>query len=171
MQIFTSPANYIKLVKNHWNKKKEIKKRHKVYHYEDRESFSFIRYFISWSTLHRNALAVCAWSLTIQTCFDRIAIESLVGKIYIFIYFLNLLGFLDAHNKKRSLHQNTQPLSWDQTLADSSRAWAEKLINENGGKLMHCKERGNDIGENLFVAMSTREHDTNKIADKAIGAW
>ena len=80
-------------------------------------------------------------------------------------------GFLDAHNKMRSLHQNTPSLVWDQDLADSSSAWAEKLIREHAGNLMHCKERGDNVGENLFAAMSSQEHNENEIAEKAVKKW
>ena len=71
----------------------------------------------------------------------------------------------------RSLHRNTSPLKWDQELADSSCAWAEKLVKENHGNLMHCKERGENVGENLFVAMSSEMHDQNDIAEKAVKKW
>ena len=80
-------------------------------------------------------------------------------------------GFLKAHNEMRSLHKNTPSLVWDQELADTSSAWAEKLIKEHAGKLMHCKERGENVGENLFAAMSSQTHDENEIAEKAVKNW
>ncbi|XP_066937013.1 uncharacterized protein [Clytia hemisphaerica] len=81
------------------------------------------------------------------------------------------LDFVLEHNKRRALHHNTPPLKWNQDLADGAQKWAEKLIKEHDGKLMHCKERGNDVGENLFVAMSTETHDESDLAVKTLDKW
>jgi len=36
---------------------------------------------------------------------------------------------------------------------------------------MHCKARGDNVGENLFVAMQTNKFDENDLADKATEQW
>jgi len=62
-------------------------------------------------------------------------------------------------------------LQWDQELADASEKWAEKLIKENGGKMKHCKTRGENIGENIFVTMKTQSNDEENIEETAIDEW
>ena len=71
----------------------------------------------------------------------------------------------------RNRHRNTPPVQWDQQLANGAKKWAEKLVKENGGKIMHCKTRGENVGENLFVAMQTQKFDENDLADKATEQW
>ena len=54
---------------------------------------------------------------------------------------------LAAHNAKRALHQNTNPLTWSDTLAQEAKAWADTLAETN--TFAHDKNRGK-VGENLF---------------------
>ena len=57
-----------------------------------------------------------------------------------------------AHNKLRYLHQNTPPLSWDESIAAKAQSYAEKLLAEHQGRtstiLMH--EKPSELGENLY---------------------
>lgn len=59
----------------------------------------------------------------------------------------------NAHNKLRSLHQNTSPLEWDDDLANKAQLYANELveINKNSAttQLIHQKPSGG-MGENLY---------------------
>ena len=74
---------------------------------------------------------------------------------------------LAAHNKKRSLHQDTEPLAWDQNLAEASQKWANYLAEID--KLQHDKLSG--IGENIY-AFGTSESVAEVITlKKAVESW
>lgn len=56
---------------------------------------------------------------------------------------------LNAHNRLRDLHKNTQQLVWDQSLADEAKSLAQYLLQR--GVLEHAK--GNNFGENIYHHM------------------
>lgn len=58
---------------------------------------------------------------------------------------------LKAHNDKRALHQDTQPLTWSDTLAQNAKEWADKLINGESG---HDPNNSNE-GENIYWSFSS----------------
>lgn len=59
---------------------------------------------------------------------------------------------LKAHNDKRALHQNTEPLTWNDTLAQNAKEWADELIN---GKSGHDPDRDSNEGENIYWSWSS----------------
>lgn len=69
---------------------------------------------------------------------------------------------LKAHNDKRALHQNTEPLTWNDTLAQYAKEWADKL--RNGASGHDPKEKG---GENIYWSWSS----TVRSCADAVEAW
>ena len=59
---------------------------------------------------------------------------------------------LAAHNAKRALHQNTEPLTWSDTLAQQAKAWADHLVETN--TFQHDPNNTN-AGENLYWSFSS----------------
>ena len=72
---------------------------------------------------------------------------------------------LAAHNAKRALHQNTNPLTWSDALAQHAKAWADTLAANDMFK--HDPNRGNE-GENLYWFYSSA--DVGSCA-KAVESW
>lgn len=72
---------------------------------------------------------------------------------------------LAAHNAKRALHQNTDPLTWSDTLAQHAKAWAD-FMAENG-TFAHDPNR-KDEGENLYMSYSSS--GVSSCAD-AVESW
>ena len=60
---------------------------------------------------------------------------------------------LAAHNAKRALHQNTDPLTWSDTLAQNAKEWADYLAKED--KFEHDKNLGAQ-GENLYWRLASK---------------
>ena len=58
---------------------------------------------------------------------------------------------LQAHNAKRELHR-ASPLSWDETLAQDAKEWAERLASL--GKMEHADDT--EEGENLYWYKSSQ---------------
>lgn len=55
---------------------------------------------------------------------------------------------LKAHNDKRALHQDTNALVWDPTLAEHALTWADYLAAT--GTFEHDDNRPSNEGENLY---------------------
>ena len=55
---------------------------------------------------------------------------------------------LAAHNAKRALHQNTNPLTWSDTLAQHAKAWADRMAETK--KFEHDPDNKGVEGENIF---------------------
>ena len=72
---------------------------------------------------------------------------------------------LAAHNAKRALHQNTNPLTWSDTLAQHAKAWADFMV-ENG-TFAH-DPNNKDEGENLYWSYSST--GVSSCAD-AVESW
>ena len=78
-----------------------------------------------------------------------------------------LAAGLEAHNKKRSLHQNTAPLAWDQNLAEASQKWANYLAQID--TLQHDKLNG--IGENVYAFGTSGSIDEVTALKQAVDSW
>ena len=70
---------------------------------------------------------------------------------------------LEAHNAKRALHQNTNPLTWSNTLAQEAKAWADTLAETN--TFAHDKNSGK-VGENLYMSTGF-----SSSCARAVEAW
>lgn len=74
---------------------------------------------------------------------------------------------LTAHNDKRALHQDTDALVWDDTLAEHAQAWADHLAAT--GSLVHDNNRPSTEGENLYWSW-TSGSNTATCTD-AVNSW
>ena len=72
---------------------------------------------------------------------------------------------LKAHNDKRALHQNTEPLTWSDTLAQNAKVWADRLATGSSG---HDPDR-DDEGENIYTSWSSSP-TVSSCAD-AVDSW
>ena len=72
---------------------------------------------------------------------------------------------LAAHNAKRALHQNTDPLTWSDTLAQNAKEWADYLAKEN--KRDHDPSIKGVQGENIYWSRSS----TVSSCKKAVESW
>ena len=73
---------------------------------------------------------------------------------------------LTAHNAKRALHQNTNPLPWSDTLAQNAKAWADSMVETK--TFEHDPDNKGVEGENLFWSSSLT--DVGSCAE-AVEAW
>ena len=71
---------------------------------------------------------------------------------------------LAAHNAKRALHQDTNPLTWSDTLAQHAKAWADYLAENDE---FHHDPNLNGEGENLYWFWSS---NVKSCAD-AVESW
>lgn len=69
--------------------------------------------------------------------------------MYKYVSIVNLEDCLKAHNAKRALHQNTQPLQRDARLDQDAKKWADHLAKT--GSFDHDPNL-RDQGENLYKA-------------------
>ena len=74
---------------------------------------------------------------------------------------------LQAHNGKRELHQDTNALIWDDTLAEHAQAWADHLAAT--GTIAHDNNRPSNEGENLYYYWSSGS--TVATCSDAVNAW
>jgi len=73
---------------------------------------------------------------------------------------------LAAHNAKRALHQDTNPLTWSDTLAKNAKRWADELARDN--KFEHDPNLKGE-GENLSWYSSSG--GTVMSCAKAVDSW
>ena len=81
---------------------------------------------------------------------------------------MNTNDCLAAHNEKRALHVDTNPLTYDATLAQYAQTWAKHLAEL--GTLQH-NDQLQDLGqgENLYFFAITS--DTVKTCRDAVESW
>ena len=70
---------------------------------------------------------------------------------------------LDAHNEKRSLHENTDEMMWNETLAQQAQVWADHLADND--KFEH--EDGILDGENLYWSAASKA----RTCEDAVESW
>lgn len=75
---------------------------------------------------------------------------------------------LVAHNAKRAFHQNTNPLTWSDTLAQLAKAWADHLVEQTEKRLEHDPSNKDVEGKNLIYSFSPT--DVYSCAE-AVEAW
>ena len=87
---------------------------------------------------------------------------------------------LEAHNRWRALHQ-AAPLDWSDELARYAQAWAERLVRQHPGLLLHSEDSGGvrpearDLGyggwgENLYWGSALRWSDGRREAKLDLAA-
>ena len=73
---------------------------------------------------------------------------------------------LKAHNEKRALHKDTQPLEWDDGLAGMAKVWADHMMKI--GEMKHStNQQRPDQGENLYWS----SRGTASTCTEAVKAW
>ena len=79
---------------------------------------------------------------------------------------VNEAACLKAHNDKRALHVDTDPLEWDEDLAKDAKVWADHLLSID--EMVHSgyKERPGQ-GENLFTGKTF----VASTCEDAVDAW
>lgn len=91
----------------------------------------------------------CGSKSSLNPCCSKILLVSnsrnwVVKAIAVLNYILDIC--LEAHNKLRALHKDTEPLQWDVELAKSAQQWANHLLRI--GRMEHSTNRKGQ-GENL----------------------
>ena len=92
-------------------------------------------------------------------------------KLFFKNYFFLTADCLSIHNKKRALHQDTDPLTYDTSIQASAQAYADEMART--GNFKHDPNRGN-VGENLYYAGKSREftdEEIKKSCTDATIAW
>ena len=72
----------------------------------------------------------------------------------------------EAHNTKRALHQNTDPLTFSASLAKAAQSWAES--NAMGGAMEHASNLG-DLGQGENLAWHS--NPSGEDDEWAVVAW
>ena len=65
---------------------------------------------------------------------------------------MDMEACLAAHNAKRALHQNSNPLTWSDTLAQNAKAWANSMVETK--TFEHDPDNKDVEGENHFWSSS-----------------